>query len=78
MRRLFSQNSRNKKIDLIALLACPSCHSSDLKTSAPIISCAGCGASYPLEHGTPVMYPRDYIAPDNRARDTSLGNPIRQ
>ena len=70
MRFLFSQNQRNRRLDVVSLLACPSCGSGDLRSSKGAIDCPTCRVSYSIERGTPVMYPRDYVAPDNRALTT--------
>jgi uncharacterized protein YbaR (Trm112 family)/SAM-dependent methyltransferase len=69
LRFLFSQNGRNRNVDLVSLLRCPSCRSNDVRRGENAMSCAACGASYPIERGAPVMYPRDYAAPDNRVPD---------
>jgi len=62
IRILCSQNRRNKKIDLFNLLICPSCNSESLSPLPDSIRCNTCGASYPIRHGIPVMYPQTQAA----------------
>jgi uncharacterized protein YbaR (Trm112 family) len=59
MRRLFSQNNRNKTINLLQLLRCPSCCLEDLQETNAGIHCLSCRMVYPIRHGIPVMYPRE-------------------
>lgn len=49
-RRFFSQNSRNKKIDLIKYLICVNCGKS-LMESGDAYECTSCKRSYPLVRG---------------------------
>lgn len=56
-RYLFSQNSRNKKIDIFQLLACPTCSSDSLSHSVDEINCIRCNVSYLIRNGIPFMYP---------------------
>lgn len=57
VRLLFSQHRRNKNIDLIKLLSCPSCKNVDLKFSHDNIFCQKCNKNYIVQNGIPVMYP---------------------
>ncbi|MCM0605506.1 MAG: class I SAM-dependent methyltransferase [Xanthomonadaceae bacterium] len=51
-----SQNSRNQKIDLMSLLQCVSCKSSDLKkVSSSEIQCQNCKRIYFVKNNIPVM-----------------------
>lgn len=54
VRKLFSQNRRNRAIDLIDLLACPSCGSADIRRDADI-RCNTCQTDYPIIRGIPDM-----------------------
>ncbi|MFZ2412565.1 MAG: methyltransferase domain-containing protein [Candidatus Methanoperedens sp.] len=58
VRILFSQNNRNKKIDLFRLMACPTCGSDMLLRYSDSILCNNCRTAYPLKNGIPVMYPQ--------------------
>lgn len=55
-RRLLSQNSRNRSIDLVDLLECPSCRSSSLSRSSGEVACAGCGKKYEVVNNVPRMF----------------------
>ncbi|MBI3562320.1 MAG: methyltransferase domain-containing protein [Gammaproteobacteria bacterium] len=57
-RYVFSQNHRNRKIDLLDLLACPSCGATPLSKLAGNIRCNNCQSLYLLRGGIPVMYPQ--------------------
>lgn len=57
LRKLLSQNRRNRKIDLVNLLACPSCGAPSLSKLPESIRCNNCENTYPLRKGIPVMYP---------------------
>jgi len=47
IRALFSQGSRNAKLDILPLMRCPKCHSEYLeRLSAAEIVCKGCDAQY--------------------------------
>lgn len=43
--------------DLLGALACPTCHTSDLRASTETLRCERCGAAYPLVDGIPVLLP---------------------
>ncbi|MDA7723365.1 class I SAM-dependent methyltransferase [Pseudomonadales bacterium] len=47
LRWIFSQRSRNKKIDLLPLLQCPSCGASEFVSErSELVVCGGCAAQY--------------------------------
>lgn len=54
-RSVFSQNSRNQKLDLASLLACPSCRSTNLDVTESRIICNSCTKDYLVRNGMPVM-----------------------
>nr|WP_321404157.1 class I SAM-dependent methyltransferase [uncultured Desulfobacter sp.] len=56
IRFLFSQNVRNKKIDLISLLICTECGSEALSFSENKIMCDECNAIYRVKNGIPMMF----------------------
>lgn len=58
-RWLFSQNDRNRQIDVYALLACPTCGREELKKTDAGIMCGHCGVEYPIKNGVPLMFPKD-------------------
>ncbi|MFN2569269.1 MAG: Trm112 family protein [Candidatus Dormibacteria bacterium] len=39
---------------LISLLACPACHG-DLREKDGTLTCAGCGRTYPIRDGIPIL-----------------------
>ena len=50
IRTLFSQSSRNTKLDVLSLMRCPKCHSENLeRLSAKAIVCSGCDAQYKID-----------------------------
>lgn len=57
VRTLFSQRSRNRKIDLLSLLACPACGSNQLLSNGILIRCAECAYEYTITNGIPKMIP---------------------
>jgi uncharacterized protein YbaR (Trm112 family)/antitoxin component of MazEF toxin-antitoxin module len=56
LRSLFSQTSRNKALDVFGLLRCPTCAGEELLRLRGEIRCSGCGISYPVRDGIPIMY----------------------
>ena len=54
-RWIFSQNRRNRNIDLAALLRCPSCRGEQWKKSPGAIQCLPCRACYPFANGVARM-----------------------
>lgn len=57
LRSWLSQNSRNKKMDLLSLLICPGCGSDALVSMPAAILCNKCGINYPIKRKIPVMIP---------------------
>ena len=57
IRWMCSQRKRNRKIDLIGLLGCPTCSNNKVKKIDNNILCGKCGSSYPIIDGIPHMYP---------------------
>jgi SAM-dependent methyltransferase len=55
VRALFSQRRRNSKIQLVDLLQCPACKSTELKHSDSVVDCIGCGKQYEMVAGVPRM-----------------------
>lgn len=55
IRRLFSQHSRNKRIDLIKLLHCTNCRHAPLLRSGEGLTCQKCGETYQMKNGIPDM-----------------------
>jgi len=62
LRSLFSQNRRNRTIDLLGLLRCPSCGSNVVVHESDSISCRKCSAVYSCSQGIPVMYPEGHFS----------------
>ncbi|MBI4964987.1 MAG: methyltransferase domain-containing protein [Desulfomonile tiedjei] len=54
LRRMLSQNRRNRSLDLIKLLRCPACLSDDLLREADLV-CPDCTRRYPIMNGIPQM-----------------------
>ena len=54
-RALLSQKQRNSRIQLAALLQCPTCKSTELKFSDSAVVCTGCGRHYDVVAGVPCM-----------------------
>lgn len=59
LRYLLSQRSRNKKIDLINILQCPTCGNQKLKQNTDYITCCGCNVEYKKKNGIPKMFPHN-------------------
>lgn len=57
VRAIFSQNARNKELDLHQLLICPKCSSSDLDYGTSQMTCKSCNATYAVTNSIPEMYP---------------------
>jgi uncharacterized protein YbaR (Trm112 family) len=70
VRKLFSQNRRNKNIDLSKLLQCPLCGHVELSSRSSHYMCMQCGQSYPIRDGVPRMVPPG-LQGANRARDVA-------
>ncbi len=58
VRSIFSQRARNKTIDLLALLRCPTCASEALRQTNEGLCCGYCGAVYLQHDHVPVLYPK--------------------
>ena len=54
-RWVFSQRSRNSKLDIVKLLMCPDCNGNIVQKEHLI--CENCKRSYHFENGLPVMFP---------------------
>jgi SAM-dependent methyltransferase len=55
VRALFSQRQRNSKIQLVDLLQCPACKSTELKHRDSVVDCIGCEKQYEMVAGVPRM-----------------------
>lgn len=55
IRKLFSQHTRNSKIELINYLQCTHCQQSPLKSEKDRLVCYGCGSAYSVRNGIPDM-----------------------
>jgi SAM-dependent methyltransferase len=58
LRYLFSQNRRNRKIDLLELMICPTCGNEKLKYGLNGLHCQGCHALYEIKNKVPIMHPK--------------------
>lgn len=56
LRKFFSQNDRNSKIDLLSLLRCPNCASSSFLESDHQITCNSCNTIFQVKDGIPYLY----------------------
>ena len=56
-RRLFSQQRRNRQIDLMALLRCPCCGEDRLAQTDGGLTCTRCESVYPVVQGIPRLFP---------------------
>lgn len=57
-RWLFSQNIRNKTLNVYELIRCPSCHSDSLEISKSNIFCRHCETSYGINKNIPSLFPQ--------------------
>ena len=57
LRRMMSQTARNRRIDLAALLACPTCSATRLDRRDAAFVCAACATVYPDRDGLPMLNP---------------------
>lgn len=55
LRSILSQNKRNRKIDLMTLLACPNCRSGNLNKNREYLECLECSMQFSLNNGIPNM-----------------------
>lgn len=58
LRWLLSQRKRNRTIDLINLLRCPSCGAESVSRINETVVCSRCRHEYPIKGEIPVMYPK--------------------
>lgn len=65
IRRVFSQNTRNRNLDITTLLRCPTCMMGELQFEPTVSVCGGCGARYEIVNGIPKMFS---IAADGSSR----------
>jgi SAM-dependent methyltransferase len=55
LRGLLSQRSRNASIDLLPLLRCTVCHSTELSRKSDGLHCVACGTKFPIRRGVVAM-----------------------
>ncbi len=55
LRSWFSQSARNRKIDVLGLLRCPTCGNEHLEQRPEQLLCSHCNGIYPIRQGIPVM-----------------------
>lgn len=58
IRYLLSQSRRNRKIDLLDLIICPTCGSEQLQSGPNSLQCLTCKAIYQVQNNVPFMYPK--------------------
>jgi SAM-dependent methyltransferase/uncharacterized protein YbaR (Trm112 family) len=56
IRSALSQKARNRTIDLLSLLRCPTCGSERIATRHGCMECDCCHSSYPVRNGIPLMF----------------------
>jgi ubiquinone/menaquinone biosynthesis C-methylase UbiE len=61
LRLLLSQNKKNRKLDIIKLLICPTCGFDSLLLSADSILCIKCKVVYPVNNNIIEMYSKEDI-----------------
>lgn len=61
MRAVFSQNHRNRNLDLLRLLRCSSCGNEQLNRTESALVCPHCRAEYESVAGVPVLYPKSMV-----------------
>lgn len=59
LRRWLSQQKRNNQIDLLTLLRCPNCFSTELKRVGENIKCQHCQTNFASSNGIPIMYRKE-------------------
>ncbi len=72
--QLVSQRRRNRNIDLLSLLRCPTCHAEYLDRGDACFCCHACGASYEIRRGIAALYQqnkRESLRPP-RGREDSV------
>lgn len=57
-RYLWSQTRRNRQIDLLGLMICPTCGSEKLESGPNRFRCQTCKARYEIRNKVPIMYPQ--------------------
>lgn len=57
IRRFFSQNRRNRNLDITTLLQCPTCGQGDIYMNCTAAVCKSCGAKYEVGNGIPKLFP---------------------
>ncbi len=55
VRTLFSQNARNRSLDITPLLRCTKCYSETLTRHSEHLECIKCGSRFSLKNGSPMM-----------------------
>lgn len=58
-RWLFSQNTRNRKIELSNILRCVECHSEELNFDEGLIVCTSCDRQFEVKDDVPKMFPEN-------------------
>lgn len=59
IRKIFSQNRRNKKINIYDLVMCPKCKSEDLLKKETHLVCQSCQTEYEIKNNIPFMMESD-------------------
>jgi len=57
IRAMLAQRERNRTLDLLPLLLCPTCTGNHLWREAEALTCEACGTVYPVKNGVPVLFP---------------------
>jgi len=57
LRGAFSQNVRNRNLEILPLLCCPDCQGGELRSVEHSIRCARCNSSFSVRDGIHMMYP---------------------
>lgn len=55
IRLVASQRGRNRQIELLPLLRCPVCHSTNLHQVSGKLDCGGCGSRFQVKNGIPSL-----------------------
>jgi SAM-dependent methyltransferase/uncharacterized protein YbaR (Trm112 family) len=61
IRFLLSQTRRNRKINLLKLMICPTCGSEQLEYGTDGFKCLTCNAFYQMQNNVPLMYPKNQL-----------------
>lgn len=59
LRKLMSQDARNRSIDLTPLLRCPTCHLDSLVKGDVGLICQSCSSTYDVRQGIAMLYPQN-------------------